>query len=410
MTANGSQSGAPVLSELANRAHLANKAHRTSTQLAALSSAKQAQVDPATYVPRLEERFEILDRVRTDSTGIVFKVFDSFFERVVAIRVLPYFNLSQSIEARLVRDFRAMMNLRHPNILDVLDFGKTIDGAPYMVTEYVDGEALSTTMDRLQQVSPERAEIIFLQLTDALMHAHSLGTLHRDIKPSNVLITVDANGDPTVKLMDFGISRTVAENIHARQKETEAHGSKLYSSPEQIRGNVFDARSDLYSLGCVVYEMLAGRPAFENDDAHLNLEPSPLRTKKSGRNISKQLESCVFRCLEKDASVRVKDAEALFFHLTDANDPSLRPTLRPTFPWKSVLKWMAICSTAYLPFFISKTFTQPLWLCIATYVMAIVVAVLIAAQDKDLGYRLRTRTTPEPDELPGRRASSESVF
>lgn len=391
MTVDGYRTIDPVgLSSLATKV---NRTPHRPVRANGVSRSTSAPLDAGTYVPHLGSRFEILEQVRVDATGMVYKVYDNDFGLIAAVKVLPYFNLSQSVEARFVRDFKAMLSLRHPNILEVYEYGKTLDGAPYMVMEHFQGEDLGSIIERLQSLSPVRAEIMFLQLADALAHAHRQGLIHRDVNPSNVLVMVDDDGNQTIKLIDFGISKTVAENIpeDLRAGGIMPHESKHYISPEQIRGNVFDPRSDLYSLGCLMYEVLAGRPPFTTDDEHLNAKPLRLRRKKSGHDIPKQLEYCVLRCLEKEASARFKDADALIYHLTSSVANAEAPQLRPAVPWLGMLKVLACISTALIPFLAAKLFSAPLWMCFTIYSLAAGAAMIYAAQNQDLNYRLRKR-------------------
>jgi serine/threonine-protein kinase len=175
---------------------------------------------------------------------------------------------------------------------------------------FVTGESLESVLNSEGVLTGERAINIFIQIAEALVHAHEKGIVHRDLKPSNVLLTKHEHVDDFVKLVDFGIAK-IADSFNADKTKLtqtgELIGTPLYMSPEQCHGDELDARSDLYSLGCVMYETISGSPPFDGENAvrvllkQISDEPAPL-PKMFG--ISADLKEVIMRCLEKDSNDR----------------------------------------------------------------------------------------------------------
>ena len=288
--------------------------------------------------------YEILAPLGAGGMGEVYRARDSRLERDVAIKVLPE-HLSQNPQAlsRFVRETRALAALSHPNLLAIFDTG-TENGIDFAVTELLDGESLRARL--LRGAAPWRTAVeIGASLAEGLAAAHSKGITHRDLKPENIFLTLDAR----VKVLDFGLARveTAASIAGDAETQTEAGtvlGTPGYMSPEQVRGTPAGPASDIFSLGCVLYEMISGRRAFAGQTAAETmssiLRDAPAELAASGAEVPVELDRLISRCLEKNSAQRFQSARDLAFHFKAIlNAPSV-PTRSPR----------AIDSIAVLPF------------------------------------------------------------
>ncbi|MCS5695955.1 Stk1 family PASTA domain-containing Ser/Thr kinase [Desulfofundulus thermocisternus] len=258
---------------------------------------------------QLGNRYEILERLGGGGMAVVYKGRDTFLNRLVTIKILrPEFSSDKDFTRRFRREAQAVASLSHPNIVSIYDVGQEGD-IQYLVMEYVDGEDLKTIIRREGTLPPEKAVQIAYQILEALEHAHENNIVHRDIKPHNILITKGG----WAKLTDFGIARE-ASTATITQTDTIV-GSVHYISPEQARGELAGPRSDLYSLGVVLYEMLTGSVPFSGDSPiavaikHIQEEPEP----PSHRNpaISPALEQIVMRAMQKNPELRFGSAREM---------------------------------------------------------------------------------------------------
>ena len=201
-------------------------------------------------------RYEIGPELGRGGMAKVFRATDNVLGRPVAVKVLaPQYAEDPSFVDRFRREAQAAARLNHPNVVGVYDTGSD-DGIHYIVMEYIEGRTLADYLSGGGRIMPQRAIDIADAVTSALAAAHAEGVIHRDIKPGNIMIT--PRGD--VKVTDFGIARVVAGADTVAQTAAVL-GTASYLSPEQAQGERIDPRSDLYSLGCVLYEMLTGRPS-----------------------------------------------------------------------------------------------------------------------------------------------------
>lgn len=264
----------------------------------------------------LGNRYEILEQIGGGGMAIVYKGRDTILNRTVTIKLLrPEYTSDDDFVRRFRREAQAVASLSHPNIVSIHDVGREGD-MHYLVMEYVDGEDLRSIIKREGRLDPERAVRIARQICDALDHAHENNIVHRDVKPHNILLTRSGRA----KLTDFGIARE-AGAATVTTSDTIV-GSVHYLSPEQARGEVSDHKSDIYSLGVVLYEMLAGSVPFSGDSPisiaikHIQNLPDPI-TKKNP-HIPPALELAVMRALQKDPGKRYMSVREMSFYIDGA--------------------------------------------------------------------------------------------
>jgi beta-lactam-binding protein with PASTA domain/predicted Ser/Thr protein kinase len=258
-------------------------------------------------------RYRIIQRLGGGGMGVVYQAEDMLLGRDVAIKVLrSHLAEDDAFRHRFAREGRSAAALSHPNIVQVYDVGETPEGVPYLVMEYVSGPTLEKVLAERGALGEREAVDIAAQVAAALAEAHRRGVVHRDIKPLNILVRPDG----TVKVADFGIAR--AQSGATLVNTGTIVGSAHYVSPEQARGGYVDEKTDVYSLGVVLFEMLTGRTPFQGDTAvavalkHLQDEvPSP----SALANVSRRLEGVVLRALEKDPARRYPSAAAFLADL-----------------------------------------------------------------------------------------------
>ncbi len=241
--------------------------------------------------------------------SVVYKAQHKLMNRIVAIKMLHNV-LKQDITAleRFKLEAQAASSLNHQNVITVYDFGVTADGEPFFVMDYLEGESLKDLLERKGRLPYDRALALFKQICDGLEAAHKRGIIHRDLKPANVVITKQDDGSELLRLVDFGIAKMMPQAGKADQhltKTGEVFGSPIYMSPEQCLGKEIDARSDIYALGCLMYETLTGRVPFIGDsfletmNKHVGENPKPLHEVVPDANIPPELENVISRCMAK---------------------------------------------------------------------------------------------------------------
>ncbi|MBW8482423.1 protein kinase domain-containing protein [Actinomadura parmotrematis] len=265
----------------------------------------------------LSGRYELLGPIGRGGMGVVYRARDLPLDRLVAVKTLPAeLTRSEGARARFQREARAMAALNHRGITHVHDLGEdTADDepTPYLVMELVPGRTLGEEVGE-GPLPPARAAAIAGAVLEALEHSHGKGVVHRDIKPSNIMVH-GAGPRPDVKVMDFGIARLLSDAATRLTWTGALVGTPSYLSPEQAEGHPVDARSDLYSVGCVLYEMLTGRPPFVADIPtvvllhHISRHPEPPSAHRPG--LPPALDAVVLTALAKDPGQRFPDAAAM---------------------------------------------------------------------------------------------------
>lgn len=268
----------------------------------------------------LPDHYEVLSLIGEGGMGTVYKVRDKLLDTVFAIKVLrPELVEDKNALERFKQEAQAASSLTHANLAAVYtcDIGK--HGAPYIVMDYCEGENLADLIKKEQCIDVPSAIDLFIDIVDALEHAHDKGVIHRDIKPTNIIIE-QRTGTKIPKLVDFGIAKILPRegiNTQGLTQTGDIFGSPLYMSPEQCLGNELDARSDVYTMGCVMYECLCGKPPFKSVNPiktilkHINDKPVALKKAATQQEIPDDLQYIIMRCLEKQSANRYPTMSSL---------------------------------------------------------------------------------------------------
>jgi len=245
--------------------------------------------------------------------GAVFRVTDTHLAREVAIKMLVFAGADAELVTRFQREAQLVSSLNHPNIVSVLDFGITGSNKPYMVLEFVHGKTLNQIIRESRGLRIAQALPMFIQIARGLSHAHSRNIFHRDIKPSNIVVSSMDSEEPVVKILDFGLAKTHSAGSETLTRPGAVMGSPLYMSPEQALGQPADQRTDIYSLGCLMFESLVGRAPIVGDTA---METITLKTTRTAPKLDaavfpEDLVDIVARCLETEPLNRFQTVDDL---------------------------------------------------------------------------------------------------
>jgi tRNA A-37 threonylcarbamoyl transferase component Bud32 len=261
----------------------------------------------------LDNRYEVTERIAAGGMSVIYKARHTHLGRMVAIKVMhPHLMQHERNMQRFLQEARMASGLTHQHIVTVRDFGMDPNGLCYIVMDFVEGETLANRVNRKHHLPASEFVPILKQIADALAYAHEHELLHRDLKPSNIMLENGANGKDVAKIVDFGIAKVVSKSEDALSltQTGETVGSPLYMSPEQCRGRVLDARSDIYSLGCLSYKALTGAPPFigANDVdvyfRHISDEPPPMKQTNPDVDVPPELERIVMQSLRKNPDDR----------------------------------------------------------------------------------------------------------
>jgi serine/threonine protein kinase len=285
----------------------------------------------------LEERYEIRAPLGKGGMGTVYRGWQLSVDREVAIKVIhPKLSNDRSAVKRFLREARLASRLSQPNIVNVYDFGQS-GGVLYLVTELLRGTTLAQVLAGTGRMPPKRAIGIASQLCDALDAAHGQGIVHRDLKPSNIVILDEPPGRDLLKVLDFGLAKSLVQDSGSLVTHSDALlGTPLYMAPEQIEANESDQRADLYSLGCILHEMLSGRPPFVDAAVsavlarHVHDAPPTL-----GAEVPRELRLLVRMLLEKKPEARVQTAAEVRHKLERAKTSPLVDDGAPDLAFKA---------------------------------------------------------------------------
>lgn len=264
----------------------------------------------------LDSRWVIEEQIGEGGMGAVYLASQRSVDRKVAIKTLrPELCNSREFVDRFFREARVASTIAHPHCVTILDFGQTDDGILYLAMEYLEGMPLTHRL-RHPDMSVREIVQICMQIASALAAAHDGNIIHRDLKPDNVFLLSISDGSTFIKVLDFGIAKDTSSDDQMT-KTGQVFGTPEYMSPEQCRGNQIDGRSDLYSLGCILYRMLGGHPPFESDTpmavlvSHVSEQPRHVRELIDRADVPDALIDLCMRLLAKDPNDRPDDAQAV---------------------------------------------------------------------------------------------------
>jgi eukaryotic-like serine/threonine-protein kinase len=270
----------------------------------------------------IDERYYLVSKLGEGGMGQVYLAEHVRTHRRCAVKVIG--RLQTSDPAALGRFLREATNagrISHPHVATVYDYGEAANGMAYLAMEYVDGEPLSKILAREGPLSPARAVEIARQVAEGVAAAHELGIVHRDLKPGNILVARDRRGGDRVKVVDFGIARAPAEKEQSLTRTGTVLGTPEYMSPEQLIGDPVDGRSDVYALGCILYQMLTGTPAFGSVTAQVitrRLTEPPPHARERNPAIPKALDDLIVTALGRLPTERFQTMESMRDALMEA--------------------------------------------------------------------------------------------
>lgn len=291
---------------------------------------------------KLPEYISNLKQLKFGGMGAVFEATDSRNGRKLAVKALLPRHVGNDTERkRFVREAEIISSLDNPHIVKLYDYGVSASNTPYMVMEFIEGHSLLTAFQTGGNLTIEQSLDLYAQVADGLKHAHSRGVLHRDLKPSNIMLT-QVNEKVVVKLVDFGIAKFYRDEAVLHEDETpltlagEALGTPIYMSPEQCMAKPVDERSDIYSLGCVMYHTLTGKRPVEGKSA-AEILAKHVNSETDTSIVPDVVRPFVRKCLEKDPFDRYQTMTEIIdvlnilqskgatpFHLTGKQKKSVR--------------------------------------------------------------------------------------
>jgi len=272
----------------------------------------------------LDNKYEIIKAIGGGASGQVYKGKHKMMNVTVAVKILaPQLSTQPELVRRFEREARAAGLLRHKNILLVHDLGLTEESQPYMVMEYLNGFSLAELLEQNGKLGVADTVEIVCQICQGIGKAHEAGLVHRDLKPGNIMLVAEGEHTFTAKIVDFGLAKLIRpEDSESLTRTGALIGTPSYMSPEQCRSEPTDHRCDIYSIGCMLYEMLTGAKPFAATNIieiymkHAQEAPPPLVLSDVHPQLSSKLQQIVHRCLEKNRENRYQSAELLFHDLS----------------------------------------------------------------------------------------------
>lgn len=271
----------------------------------------------------IDSKYRVVELLGAGGSGSVYKAVQEDLNRTVAVKVLHAGDtLISENRARFQQEARLLAEIKHENIVGIYSFGFLEDDSPYMVMEYLEGETLAHALAREEQLDQKKTLLLAIQICKAMKTAHHIGIVHRDLKPQNIMLVERAGEKDFVKILDFGLSKVLSDQPSQVHTQTGALvGSPHYMSPEAAAGLKADQRSDIYSLACILYECLSGKPPFDADTPigmlyqHRNQMPASLSKHLSNADLSQEFELIIFKCLQKDPAERFQTFDELLHAL-----------------------------------------------------------------------------------------------
>jgi serine/threonine protein kinase len=264
----------------------------------------------------LANKYRLVRKLGEGGMGSVWEAVNLFTHRRFALKLvsrgaenLPLLN------ERMLREASAAGRLQHPNVIEVYDVGATDEGDPFLVMELLEGQTLEQLLKQRTKLQPQQALAVAVEVTRALEAAHAAGIVHRDLKPGNVFLHEESKRGRTVKVLDFGVSKLMTGEVGPATVAGVPIGTPAYMSPEQADGASLDARTDFWSLGVILFEMVAGRLPYDGNNAYaivgevLNKEPP--RLSQMVPDVDAPLDDVVHRCMQKDPTRRIGTAREL---------------------------------------------------------------------------------------------------
>jgi serine/threonine-protein kinase len=299
--------------------------------------------DPSALIDSvIDERYRIEALLGQGSVGAVYRAMDVTTGERVALKQWHAITLTDEVRGRFLREATALVTLDHPNIVQVIGHGLA-NGVPYVALEYLEGQTLADLIDG-RPLEPSLAFQISRQALSAIAYAHAHQVVHRDLKPENIFVTRDARGRLAVKILDYGLAKFMArESVLGSESEPLTAigvtiGTPLYMPPEQAVGGSVDLAADVYSMGCVLFEMLTGQPPFLGESrqdlmtAHLVAPIPSLADALPSTRVAPELQALIERALAKRQTERFPDAGAMFEALNELPPSPITPRdVTPTF-------------------------------------------------------------------------------
>ncbi|HEY9733618.1 MAG TPA: protein kinase [Drouetiella sp.] len=317
----------------------------------------------AAHEDLIASKYQFITVTGSGGMSVVYKARRHDTNEIVAIKMMHSLLMNEQAMKRFQQEAKAITSLRHPNIINVHDFGVSEHGQPYMVMDFIDGNTLADVIKEKGGLTVEESLHRFIQLCDALEHAHEVGVLHRDLKPSNIMISNRDGNFADARIVDFGIAKLLDKGNEAETdignltRTGELFGSPLYMSPEQCRGSQVDARTDIYSMGCVMYETLTGRPPLKGasmvDTFVLQMTevPPPMSEVCTDKTFPADLEAVIAKSLAKNPDERFQTMTELEYALMQIQpdkpgQKSSKTKLKRQIPLVSKTAQIALASAA----------------------------------------------------------------
>ncbi len=284
----------------------------------------------------VSDRYRIIRKVGEGGMGAVYQAEHALIEKRVALKIL-FQDLTRrpDLVMRFLQEAKSASRIGHENVIDITDFGQSVDGLVYIAMEFLEGQDLGKTLKAEKSLPWLRARPILMQITKGLRAAHARGVIHRDMKPENVYLTQKEGRPDFVKVLDFGIAKVISADDNDGPRLTQTgmiFGTPEYMSPEQAQGHPPDHRVDVYAVGCIMYHVLTGAVPFTADSfmgiltKHL-LEPVvPPRKRRPDLGIPADVEAVCLRAMEKDREKRWPDMDAFYQALGEAGGVPFEPS------------------------------------------------------------------------------------